>query len=308
MNQAMKHAGYKPKKRSIIKDLPLYLLFLPALVYIVLFKLMPLPGLSIAFMNYNIFDVSQSEFVGWAHFIDFFTKPRFYSVLINTLEISFLKLLFLFPLPIILAILLNEMGSKYFKKSVQTIIYLPHFLSFVIIHGMFSSFLSTQGGIVNQIITSFGMEPVNFYSNENFRFVLFLTEGFKDVGWGTIVYLAALSGVEVELYEAAQVDGANRLQQISYITLPSILPIVALMLTLRIGGILDAGTEQILVMYNASVYKTADVIGTFVYREGLGKSQYGFGTAVGLFNSVVSFILIVSANFFSLKVFKRGLW
>lgn len=297
------------KKRKISSDTALYIMFLPALIYIIFIKLLPLPGLMMAFQDFNIYDgFFGSEWVGFEHFRNFFTQPRFVKVFMNTLEISLLKIVILFPLPIILAILLNELKNKYFKKTVQTIIYLPHFLSFVIIHGIFVTFLSTQGGMANSFITSLGFDAVNFYTNDNFRFVLLLSEGFKDVGWGTIVYLAALSSVDVQLYEAAQVDGANKWKQMIHITLPSIVPVIALMLTLRMGSILEAGTEQILVMYNPSVYDTADVIGTLVYREGIGNLEYGFATAVGLFNSVVSFILIISANAFSSKVFKRGLW
>lgn len=296
-------------KRKIRSDIALYVMFLPALLYIIFIKLLPMPGLMMAFKDYNVFDgFLASEWVGLEHFKNFFTQPRFFNAFFNTLEISFLKIIILFPLPIILAILLNELKNKYFKKTVQTIIYLPHFLSFVIIHGIFVTFLSTQGGAINNIITSLGFDAVNFYTNDTFRFVLLLTEGFKDVGWGTIVYLAALSSVDVQLYEAAQVDGANKWRQMIHITLPSIIPVIALMLTLRLGSILEAGTEQILVMYNPSVYETADVIGTLVYREGIGNAEYGFATAVGLFNSVVSFILIIGANTFSSKVFKRGLW
>lgn len=299
----------KSKKRSFRKDWTLYLLFLPALIYIVLIKLLPLPGIAIAFKDFNIFEgFFASEWVGLEHFRALFTQPRFLKVLINTLEISFLKLLILFPMPIILAIMLNEMRSPRYKKTVQTLIYLPHFLSFVIIHGLFVNFLSTQGGLVNELLQAIGIGPINFYSNSWFRFVILLTEGFKEVGWGTIVYLAALAGVDPQLYEAAEVDGAGKFRQMISITLPSIVPIIALMLTLRVGNILDAGTEQILVMYNSSVYETADIIGTLVYREGLGNAQYGFATAVGLFNSIASFILIMVANTFSSKVFKRGLW
>ncbi|ABX43596.1 ABC transporter permease [Lachnoclostridium phytofermentans] len=297
------------KKRPFRKDWTLYLLFLPAFIYILLFKLFPLPGIAIAFKDFNIFEgFFASEWVGLDHFKALFTQPRFLKVLSNTLEISFLKILILFPLPIILAIMLNEMRNRHYKKTVQTLIYLPHFLSFVIIHGLFTNFLSTQGGMVNELLQAIGIGPINFYSNSWFRFVILLTEGFKEVGWGTIVYLAALAGVDPQLYEAAEVDGAGKLRQMISITLPSIIPIIALMLTLRVGNILDAGTEQILVMYNSSVYDTADIIGTLVYREGIGNAQYGFATAVGLFNSIASFILIMTANTFSSKVFKRGLW
>lgn len=304
-----KSTTIKSKKRPFHKDWALYLLFLPALIYIVLIKLLPLPGIAIAFKDFNIFEgFAASEWVGFEHFKALFTQPRFIKVLFNTLEISFLKLIILFPMPIILAIMLNEMRSRRYKKTVQTLIYLPHFLSFVIIHGLFMNFLSTQGGLVNELLQAIGIGPINFYSNTWFRFVILLTEGFKEIGWGTIVYLAALAGVDPQLYEAAEVDGAGKFRQMISITLPSIVPIIALMLTLRVGNILDAGTEQILVMYNSSVYETADIIGTLVYREGLGNAQYGFATAVGLFNSIASFILIMVANTFSSKVFKRGLW
>lgn len=296
-------------KRKFRTDIVLYLLFLPALLYIAVIKLAPMPGLLMAFQEFNIFDgFWKSEWVGMKHFITFFTQPRFFNALLNSLEISFLKLFILFPLPIIFAIMLNELKNKHFKKSVQTIIYLPHFLSFVIIHGIFVTFLSTQGGAINNIIASLGMKPINFYTNDTFRFVLLLTEGYKNVGWGTIVYLAALSSVDVQLYEAAQVDGANKWHQMIHITLPSIMPVIALMLTLRLGSILEAGTEQVLVMYNPSVYETADIIGSLVYREGIANTEFSFATAVGLFNSVVSFIFIISANTFSSKVLKRGLW
>lgn len=304
-----KSTTIKFKKRPFRKDWALYLLFLPAFIYIFLIKLLPLPGIAIAFKDFNIFEgFFASKWVGFEHFRALFTQPRFLKVLANTLEISFLKIIILFPLPIILAIMLNEMRNRHYKKAVQTLIYLPHFLSFVIIHGLFTNFLSTQGGMVNELLQVIGIGPINFYSNSWFRFVILLTEGFKEVGWGTIVYLAALAGVDPQLYEAAEVDGAGKFRQMISITLPSIIPIIALMLTLRVGNILDAGTEQILVMYNSSVYDTADIIGTLVYREGIGNAQYGFATAVGLFNSIASFILIMAANTFSSKVFKRGLW
>ncbi len=297
------------RKGSFRNDWPLYVLFLPAFLYILIFKLAPMPGILIAFKDFNIFDgFWQSPWVGLKNFTVFFTQPRFIKVLFNTLQISVLKILFLFPLPIILAIFMNEIRLNWYKRTIQTIIYLPHFLSFVIIHGIFTGLLSTQGGIVNTVIASLGFPRVEFYTNAMFRFVLILTEAFKDMGWGTIVYLAALAGIDASLYEAAQVDGATRWKQMLHITLPSIIPIIMLMLTLRIGNILAAGTEQVLVMYNPTVYDTADIIGTLVYREGLGSSNYGFATAVGLFESLVAFILTLSANTFSSKVFKRGMW
>jgi putative aldouronate transport system permease protein len=219
-----------------------------------------------------------------------------------------LRLVFVFPISIILALMLNELRLMVFKRTVQTIIYLPFFISIVVVHGIFANLLSTQGGVVNVIIEMFGGNVINFYTNDWFRFVLLLTDAYQGAGWGTIVYLAALAGVDVQLYEASQVDGAGRLRQLFHISLPSIMPIIMLMLILRIGGILNAGTEQILVMYNPTVYATADVLGTLIFREGLGRAQFGFTTAVGMFESIVSFVLLLSANSIASKYFKRGVW
>lgn len=301
------------KKLKLVRDLRrgwlLYLLLLPALAWVVCFRLLPIPGIQVAFRDFNIYDgIWGSEWAGLKYFQQMFSQQRFLNVIENTLEISVLKLLVLFPLPIIMAIMLNEFRHKWYQQSVQVIIYLPHFLSYVVIHGIFTSLLSTQFGQVNDLIASLGFEKVNFYSNSMFRFVLVLTEGFKDCGWNTIIYLSALSCIDTQNYEAAEVDGAGKLRQMWHITIPSLLPIVMLMLTLRVGSIMQAGTDQILVMYNASVYQTADVIGTFVYREGIGSGKFSLSAAVGLFESVVAFILIIGTNFICKRTFHRGLW
>lgn len=296
-------------KRSLKNTWVLYVMFVPALAWMVCFRLMPIPGILIAFKDFNLFDgFWASPWAGLKYFEQLFTRKRFLEVILNTFEISLLKIFILFPLPILLALLLNEFRAQRYKRVAQTVIYIPHFLSYVVIHGIFTSLLSTQGGAVNAAITALGGQPINFYSNQVFRFTLLLTEAFKESGWNTIVYLAALSAVDQELYEAAEVDGAGRLRQTWNITLPSILPVIMLMLTLRLGGIMQAGTNQILVMYNPTVYDTADVIGTFVYREGVGGGKYSLATAVGLFESVVGFVMIMGANLVSTKVFKRGLW
>lgn len=299
----------KRRKKKFFYNLSLFLLMVPGLAWIICFRFLPIPGILIAFKDYNLFKgFSQSEWVGLKYFKEMFSQPRFLNVIINTLEISLLKILILFPLPIIIALLLNEFRSRKYKKLCQVVLYLPHFLSFVVIHGVFVSILSTQGGIVNKFIVFLGLQPVNFYSNEHFREVLLLTEGYKDVGWNTIVYLSALSAIDMELYEAAEVDGASKFQQMLHITLPGIMPIIMLMLTLRLGNIMQAGTDQILVMYNPSVYKTGDVIGTFVFREGISSGQFSLSTAVGLFESVVAFILVLGTNLLTKKTFNRGLW
>lgn len=295
---------------DIKKDWDLYLLLVPGLVTLFIFKYTPMYGLIIAFQDFNIFSgITGSEWVGLANFRKLFSSPEFLNVFRNTLIISVSKIIFLFPLPIILAILLNEIKNLIFKKSVQTVIYLPHFISWVIVSGLFMNLLSVNGGIVNTIISKFGGQPIAFFMEPSkFRPLLVITEGWKEVGWGTIVYLAAITGIEQEQYEAAKIDGANKLQQILSITIPGIAPTIVLMFILRLGSVLEAGTEQIMVMYNAVVYNVSDVIGTYVFRVGLGTSDYSFSTAVGLFNSVVSFMLVVGGNYLCKKFLDKSIW
>lgn len=304
----------KPDRKKvwvdIKKDWDLYLLLVPALIFVLIFKYSPMYGLIIAFQKFSIFKgISGSQWVGLQHFTKLFASEQFANVFRNTLLISVFKLVFLFPLPVILAILLNEMKGLLFKKVIQSVIYLPHFISWVIVSGLFLNLLSVNGGIINSMIVKLGGEPIPFFMNKDyFRSLLVITSGWKESGWGTIVYLAAIAGIDINLYEAARIDGANKFRQIWHVTLPSIAPTVILMLILRLGSLLNAGTEQILVMYNPVVYDVADVIGTYVYRIGMGTSDYSFSTAVGLFESVVAFILIVSGNYLSRKFAERGIW
>lgn len=298
------------KKSSFKKNYQLYLMLIPGLLFLFIFNYLPIGGIWIAFQDYNIFKgVFGSEFVGLDNFRRLFSSSDFMVVFRNTLIISILKIIILFPLPIILAILLNEIKNAVFKKTVQTVIYLPHFLSWVIVSGLFINLLSVHGGFVNEVIKTLGREPISFFtSKQHFRGLLIFTEGWKEIGWGTIVYLAAITGIDQEQFESAKIDGANKLQEIIYITIPSISPTIILMFILRLGRILEAGTEQILVMYNPVVYEVSDVIGTYVYRVGLGTSDYSFSTAVGLFNSVVSFILIIIGNRLAKKWFDSSIW
>ncbi|WP_407944899.1 ABC transporter permease [Paenibacillus cymbidii] len=247
--------------------------------------------------------------MGLEHFKKLMQSDEFMQVFGNTLIISMYKIVMLFPLPILLALLLNEVGRLWFKKTVQTLVYLPHFLSWVIISGLFINILSPSAGIVNEVIQSLGGQPVSFLlDNDYFRGVLVFTAGWKEVGWNAVIFIAAIAGIEQDQYEAASIDGAGRIQKMISITLPGIAQTIILMLILRIGSLLDAGTEQILTMYNPVVYQTGDVIGTYVYRMGLGKMDYSFSTAVGLFNSVIGFLLILSGNFLSRKFMKRSIW
>ncbi|WP_081972418.1 ABC transporter permease [Paenibacillus borealis] len=288
----------------------MYALLLPGLAFLLLFKYTPMYGILIAFQDFNIFGgIGGSDWVGLAQFEKLIHSSDFMNVLINTLVISLYKIVILFPIPVLIALLLNEVKRMFFKRTIQTVIYLPHFLSWVIISGSFITILSPAGGLVNEIIRSFGGHPVSFLTdNQFFRSVIVFTAGWKETGWNAIVFIAAIAGIEQEQYEAAAIDGAGRIRQMISITLPGILPTVVLMFILRIGSLLEAGTEQILTMYNPLVYQTGDVIGTYVYRLGLGQQDYSFSTAVGLFNSVVGFVLVLSGNMLSRKFLNRSIW
>ncbi|GLX66117.1 ABC transporter permease [Paenibacillus glycanilyticus] len=288
----------------------MYLLLVPGLIFLLLFKYTPMYGVVIAFQDFNIFSgIGGSEWVGLEQFQKLVHSDDFSRVLTNTLLISMYKIVILFPIPIVVALFLNEVRKMFFKRTIQTIIYLPHFLSWVIISGLFVTLLSPTDGLVNQIIKVFGGDPVSFLQdNSFFRSVVVFTAGWKEIGWNAIVFIAAIAGIDQEQYEAASIDGAGRIRKMISITLPGIMPTIVLMFILRIGSLLEAGTEQILTMYNPIVYDTGDVIGTFVYRMGLGQQDYSFSTAVGLFNSVVGFILVISGNMLSKKFLKRSIW
>lgn len=303
--------GYLGQLRlDVWKEWELYLLLVPGLVFLLLFKYTPMYGIIIAFKDFNIFaGFADSPWVGFKHFERLFTSPDFSVVLINTIIISLLKIGILFPLPIVIAIMLNEMRKLFFKRWIQTIIYLPHFLSWVIVSGLFIDLLSTNGGLVNKLLVALNMEPIAFFlDNSVFRGLLVTSAGWKETGWSTIVYLAAFTTIDPQLYEAAKIDGAGKMKQLIHVTLPGIAPIIVLMFILRLGNIMEAGTEQILVMYNPVVYKVSDVIGTYVYRMGLGNQDYSFTTAVGLFEAVISFALIITGNALSRKYLQRGIW
>ncbi|GAA3409594.1 ABC transporter permease [Paenibacillus hodogayensis] len=295
---------------DIRKDWDLYLALVPGIAFLLLFKYTPMYGVIIAFKDFNIFEgLAASPWVGFKNFERLFSSSAFFHVFQNTLIISLYKIVFLFPLPIFIAILMNELKNMIFKRVVQTVIYLPHFLSWVIVSGLFIDLLSSNGGLVNKIIVALGGQPIAFFLDQGvFRSLLVATAGWKELGWSTIVYLAALTGIDPQLYEAAKIDGAGKWKQTLYITLPGMIPVIMLMFILRLGSILEAGTEQILIMYNPGVYNVADVIGTYVYRIGLGEQDYSFSTAVGLFESIIAFFLIVTGNALSSKFLKRGIW
>lgn len=252
--------------------------------------------------------IMGSEWVGFKHFESFFKGAYFGRTLKNTLVISINTIIFCFPAPIILALLINEIKSKPFSKTVQTISYLPHFVSLVVICGMIKDFTADKG-IINDIIAFFGGTRVTMLNQPHYFLpVYIISEIWQEVGWGSIIYLAALSGIDQQLYEAADIDGAGKIKQLLHITIPGIMPTVAIMLILKLGNVMNVGFEKILLLYSPAIYETSDVISTFVYRKGILESNYSFSTAVGLFNSVINFILLLVANKLSNIACGTGLW
>ncbi len=303
------------RRDKLISELPLYIMLIPGLFFLIVYKFVPLYGLTIAFKDFNIFlgsnpfeAIALSDWVGLEHFRRLFGGPDFGHVFANTLIINFYKIVFLFPIPILCAIMLNEIRSMTYRKCAQTFIYIPYFFSWVVVFGIFYSLLGTYG-MVNQLMNMVGFESVSFFTDKAiFRGLLVVTEGWKEIGWNTVIYLAAITAIDPTLYEAARVDGAKRMGQIIHITIPGLFPTIILMLIMKVGYILDTGFEQILVMYNPTVYQVADVIQTYVYRMGLGQMDFSLGTALGLFNAVIAFVLIVGANGVSRKLLGRSIW
>lgn len=293
----------------------LYLMLAPGLFFLIVYKFLPLYGITLAFKDYNIFlgsnpieAITLSDWVGLEHFRRLFASRDFFHVLRNTLVINAYKILFLFPLPILAAILLNEIRSPLYKRFAQTMIYVPYFFSWVVVFGIFYSLLGTYG-MVNTLLSKLGAGPLTFFSSPGmFRSLLVLTEGWKEMGWNAVIYLAAITAIDPTLHEAARVDGASKLQRIRHVTLPGLFPTIVLMLIIKVGYILDTGFEQVLVMYNPMVYEVGDIIQTYVYRMGLGQMNFSLGTALGLFNGVVAFVLIISANLVSRRLLGRSIW
>lgn len=288
----------------------LLLLFLPALIYYIMFKYVPMFGILISFKDYNAFKgVWESEWVGLKFYRLFFESPDFLKLLRNTVLLGFYKIIFGFPAPIILALLLNEVRLQVVKRVAQSISYLPHFISNVVVVSMMFLFLSPSNGIVNNVVEWLGYESINFMQDENyFRALYVLSEIWQHIGWETIIYLAALSAIDPQLYEAARVDGANRWHQLRHITIPGISSAIIILFILNIGQVLDIGFEKVLLMLNPSIYNTADVLGTYVFRTGIQSMNYSYGTAIDLFTSVVNLAFILSANWISRKVSSTSLW
>lgn len=299
----------KFNKKRFFADYQLYLMVLPFMLYFLIFAYKPMIGLKIAFQDYSIFKGNASPWVGFDNFTKFFSTPYFGRILRNTLMISGYSLIFSFPAPIILALLLNEVRSKKYKSFVQTATYLPHFVSAVVVCGMVTNFLAPTSGIVNIVLNKLGFESVYFLSKPEYFRTIFIVQGiWQGTGYSSIVYLAALGGIDMELYEAAQIDGCNRWKQTLHVTLPGLLPTIVTLFIISVGNILNVGYEKIILLYQPATYETADVINTYVYRMGIEGSDYGLSTAVGLFNSVVNFLFVAIANTISNKVNGMGLW
>ncbi|OZB94120.1 sugar ABC transporter permease [Paenibacillus sp. XY044] len=287
----------KDTRKKIKQYRVLLLMMVPAVIYYIIFNYAPMYGVLLAFKNFKITQgILGSPWVGFKHFEMIFEDPYFYTVLRNTLIISVYKLLFGFPVPILFALMLSEITSTKFKRVVQTVSYLPHFISWVVLGGIFFTIFSLDGP-VNMIVHLFGGDKALFLADERyFRTILVVTSIFQGFGWGSIIYFAALSNIDPQLHEAAVMDGAGRFQRMFHISIPMLAPVIAIMLILSMSGILDAGFDQIFNMYNVKVYNVADIIDTYVYRKGLVEMDYSYATAVGLFKSVIALLLIVTVN------------
>lgn len=286
-----------------------HLMLLPGMIMLLIFVFAPLAGSLMAFQNYvPAKGLIGSKWVGLENFKFIFSLPDSRQVFVNTLVIAFAKLVFNIVVPVLFAILLNEITAKVFKRTFQTVVYLPHFLSWVVLATVVTNMFSLSGPF-NAAISALGGEPIQFLADNSwFRKVIVATDVWKEFGYNSVVYLAALTGIDLGLYEAASIDGANRFKQILHITLPSLLPTIVLMTALNLGNILNAGFDQIFNLYNPIVYETADIIDTYVYRIGMVERQYSIGTAVGLFKSVISFLLIMGANKCAKKLTGSGIF
>ena len=301
----------KAVKKSLIRHKWLYIMSIPFIAYYIIFHYMPMYGAIIAFKDYDItLGIAGSEWVGFKHFTDFFKDYYFVRVMRNTLLISVYNLLWSFPAPIIFALLMNEISKGWFKKIVQTVTYLPHFISIVVICGMLTDFLSIDG-LITMILAKLGFEPTYYLNYPQYFRTIYIASGvWQGVGWGSIIYLSAITGIDQQLYEAATIDGANRFKQTIHVTIPGIIPTIITLFIMNMGKVMSVGYEKIILLYNGNTYETADVLSSYIYRLGLGGSsqRYDYTTAIGLFSSLINIILLVSANKISKSLTESSLW
>lgn len=286
-----------------------YLIIAPVIVYLLIFAYKPMYGLIIAFKDYRpALGFEGSKWVGLRHFKNFFTDVYFWRLLRNTVSISGLNIIFGFPAPIILALLLNEIKNSAFKRTIQTITYMPYFISMVVVCALVRTYCQADG-IFSQMLVAFGSKPQNLLMNTKYFYPIYvISDIWKNIGWNSIIYLAALTSIDQEQYEAARIDGAGRFKQMIYITLPGLLPTITVLFILRMGGLLNVGYEKILLLYSPATYEVADVISTYVYRKGIQNAAYSYSTAVGLFNSVVNIFFLVVSNALSKKITESSLF
>lgn len=300
---------FKRLGRDLKRNKALYLWILPVVVYYFIFHYIPMGGIIMAFQDYDPYlGILGSPWVGFKHFIDFFTGDYFWRLLRNTVTISFSSLIFGFPMPIILALLLNEVRNKAFMRSVQTITYMPHFISLVVMVGLLKDFTGVDG-IIGKIYASITGSEISMMATPGCFVPLYVASNiWQGAGWDSIIYLAALAGIDTQLYEACKIDGGGRWRQLFTVTLPGILPTIITLLILRLGGILSVGSEKIILMYNEMTYETADVISSYVYRVGLQNFEWSYGAAVGIFNSIVNILFLIGANYISKKTTETSMW
>ena len=307
---------YKEKKKTVLlfeniqRHKVLYMMMIPGIIFFIIFHYYPMYGILIAFKNfkYNL-GILGSEWVGLKYFNILFNSYDFYIIFRNTLLLNFYALLVNFPGPIILALLLNEVINRKFKRIIQSIVYFPHFLSWVIVGSIVFRFFSIDGFINNFIMNTLGKSAIPFLTSEKYFRSLFVFSGlWKEAGWGTIIFLSAITSIDKSLYESAIIDGANRFKQVLYITLPSIAPTIFVVLILRMGTMMNANFEHVFILYNPLIYNVADVFSTYIYRVGIGQARFSYTTAIGIFQSVIGFILIISANYSARKINNWSIW
>lgn len=296
--------------KSITRNWELYLILAPVIIYFAVFNYWPMYGVQIAFKDFMASKgIWGSPWVGFSHFERFFRSYYFMRLIKNTVGISIYSLAVGFPLPIILALMMNEMNNRFLKKTVQTVTYAPHFLSIVVLTGMVMAFLDVKNGIINQVVQLVGLQPVRFMTEPAWFKSIYVWSGvWQNTGWSSIIYMAALAGVDVELYEAALVDGASKLQRLRYITIPGIMPTAVIILILDFGRIMSVGFEKVFLLQNSLNMQASDVISTYVYRSGILGGEYSFSAAIGLFNSIINFSMLLIVNKISKKVTETSLW
>ncbi|MDQ0916303.1 sugar ABC transporter permease [Paenibacillus sp. V4I5] len=296
--------------RDIVRDRWLYVILLPGVLYFIIFKYVPMFGLLMAFEDYKPhLGFMNSPWVGMKHFERFFSEPQFWMLFRNTILLAIYNLVFFFPLPIVLSLMLNEVRIGIFKRFAQTLLYLPHFVSWVVAVGIFYVLFTTEGGVVNELIQKIGIEKIPFMLSEDwFRPMIISQSIWKEAGWGTIIFLAALSGVDLQLYEAARMDGAGRWRQLWHITLPAIRSTIVILFILRLGSFLDTGFEHIFLMLNSMNREVGEVFDTFVYMKGLTQGQYSYSAAVGMFKSLVGLVLVLGSNWIAKKLGEEGVY